>query len=76
MRFIGKWEEEMGIQLEEQQVGKMIGVVYDYATDINAIEMNYKVIWYITPEKIQKYQHDKSPLCWRGCRQTGTMTHI
>lgn len=48
--FLGKWEQEMGIKLEDTQIERMIGAVHNYATDINTIEANYKYLvrWYLT----------------------------
>lgn len=51
--MIEKWEGELGSQLDEQQMVKVMRAVRDYATDMKTIEMNYKCLvrWYITPEK-------------------------
>lgn len=56
----------------------MIGARYDHAWDMNTIKMNYKFLarWYLTPVRIQKYQPDSSPCCWRNCGGRATMTHI
>lgn len=44
----------------------------------NTIEMNYKFLarWYLTPERMHKYQPDKCPQFWRDCKQRAVMTHI
>lgn len=70
---IEKWEQDMGLKLDETQ----ISAVYNYASDITLIEANYKcmVRWHLTPERINKIQPNKSPQCWRNCKQ-GTTLHI
>lgn len=72
---IEKWEQDLGIKLDETQ---MSGAVYNYASDITTIEANYKcmVRWHLTPEIINKFQPDRSSQCWRNCKQIGTTTHI
>lgn len=44
----------------------------------NTTEMNYKSLAqrYITPDKAHKYQREASQLCWSGCKELGTKTHI
>lgn len=76
--YMEKWEKELGTQLNEQQLGKVLRMVHSSAVDINTIEINYKCLerWYITPVKAQKYQPEKSYLCWRGCNLKGTMAHL
>lgn len=73
--FIEKWEQEMGLKLDETQ---MIDAVYNYASDITSIEVNYKcmVRWHLLPERINKIHPNKSPQCWRDCKQQGTTLHI
>lgn len=48
------------------------------SVDIKRTEINFKCLarWYATPDKISKFQPDKSEKCWRGCTNTGTMAHI
>lgn len=55
-----------------------MGAVHSLAVDIDTTEINYKCLarWYITPIKAQKYQTEKSALCWRGCSSRGNMVHI
>lgn len=65
----------MGIKLAER---KMIGAVYNYASDITSIEANYKcmVRCHLTPDRINKIQPAQSPIFWRNCKQHGTTYHI
>lgn len=32
--------------------------------------------WYLTPARLHKGNSDRSPTCWRGCDEEGTLTHI
>lgn len=65
----------MSLKLDETQ---MINAVYNCASDITSIEVNYKcmVRWRLTPERINKIQPDKSPHCWRDCKKQETTLHI
>lgn len=76
--FIEKWENELGTRRTEQQVKNIFKMVYNNAIDNNTIEINYKCLsrWYITPDIAHKYQKEKSPECWRGCKEVGNMSHI
>lgn len=76
--FIKKWEKDLGVPLEENAIGNITKATHSTATDIKMIDTNYKCLsrWYATPEKMYKYQPDRSPNCWRGCRAPGTMAHI
>lgn len=61
--FIEKWEKELEVKLEDQQVDRMIEARYNQAWDINTVEMNYKFLvrWYLTLERIHKIKQDGSP---------------
>lgn len=76
--FIKKWEKDLGVPLEENAKGNILTTTHSTATDIKTIESNYKCLsrWYATPVKINKYQPDRSPNCWRGCEMPGSMAHI
>lgn len=55
----------------------MISAVYNYASDISSIEVNYKcmVRWHLT-DRINKIHPSKSPQCCRDCKQQGTTLHM
>lgn len=75
---IAIWEKEIGIDLNEHEQNVVLRAAHHSAIDVNTIETNYKCLsrWYITPEKIKKYQPGESNLCWRGCGIKGTVFHI
>lgn len=76
--FIKKWEEEMGTGDMEVDVCKILRLTHATSSDCSSTEINYKCLarWYITPDKLHQYQRDASNLCWRGCVEIGTMSHI
>lgn len=32
--------------------------------------------WYLTPMRLHKFHPNRSPTCWRGCDQDGTLLHL
>lgn len=45
---------------------------------INHCELSQKILshWYFTQHHLAKFSPSNFSLCWRGCRQTGTIKHI
>lgn len=76
--FIRKWEKELGTQMNDSEIGKIMRMAHTTSIDYNTIEMSYKCLtrWYITPGMAHNYQWKVSQLCWRGCKELGTMSHI
>lgn len=76
--FIKKWEEDLGVRCEKRWVGSILGATHNTAVDMKTNETSYKCLarWYMTPIKISKFNPDRSPECWRGCKAPGTMAHL
>lgn len=76
--FIKKWEKELGTVCSTSSLGNILGATHGSAVDLKMIETNYKYLarWYATPDKLSKFQLDKSPNCWRSYSVVGTMAHL
>lgn len=76
--YITKWERELGSQIDNNRLRKILELTHGSSIDTNVAEMNYKILtgWYVTPDKACKYQRDKTPECWRGCKDVGNMAHL
>lgn len=73
--YISKWEEELGTQVNDSKIGKILRMAFVTSIDSNTIEISFKSLarWYITPDKAHKFQKETSQFCWRGCSELGTI---
>lgn len=78
LRFVEKWEEELGIKIDRQEVGRIMKRVNATSVNYKLSEMNYKILtrMYIIPDRAHRITEGRSQLCWRGCGGIGTMAHI
>lgn len=38
--------------------------------------MKIATYWYVTPVRLHRGNSDRSPTCWRGCEEEGTLIHL
>lgn len=76
--YIKKWEEELGSQYNNHTLENILNLTHCSTVDTKTSETNYKCLarWYVTPDKVSKFQPEKLAECWRGYRVPGTMVHI
>lgn len=76
--YIKKWESELKSKLKEDEVTTLLKRVHSTSVNYKMSELNYKCLsrWYITPDRVSKYQNEISQLCWRGCMELGTTAHV
>lgn len=76
--YITKWERDLGLQLSEKQVERVI--LFTFKTSISATqqEAGFKIMsqWYYTPARLQQMFPQSSDLCWRCGEEAGTLLHI
>lgn len=76
--YINRWERELGLQLTEKQVDRII--LFTHKTSICARhqEAGYKILsrWYYTPEKIHRMFPQCTDLCWRCGEKDGMLLHV
>lgn len=77
-RFLGKWEEELGNKISNNEARRILSRVNGMSVNYRIAEMNYRVMarMYITPDLAHKMQDEISQFCWRGCGEVGTAAHI
>lgn len=73
-----KWEKKLGKEFSELQWKMAIKCNLQFSRCSNYEELAQKLTqrWYFTPYIVAKFSKDKSNLCWRGCGQVGTLTHM
>lgn len=76
--YIEKWEKELDIKINEREAWLTFKRVNATSVNCKLSEMNYKCLarMYITPDRAHRIQRETSQLCWRGCKEIGTMVHI
>lgn len=76
--FLRRWEEELGNKISVSEGGLLLGRVNATSVNYRVSEMNFRILarMYITPDRAHKIQKETSQLCWRGCKDIGTMAHI
>ncbi|PIO23866.1 hypothetical protein AB205_0182440 [Aquarana catesbeiana] len=73
-----QWERELRKQLDPEDWQVMTFTISKCSKNVIFLENAYKVLyrWYYTPARLARFIPAYSPLCFRGCSQEGTMTHI
>lgn len=71
------WEEDMQAHFSDQQWQSAFKSIFKATCCTSLWELSHKIYlrWYLTPQKIAKFQTLTSPTCWRGCQHTGTLLH-
>lgn len=76
--YIAKWERDLGIQLSERQVERIIRFTYKTSICANQQEAGFKVLsqWYYTPVRIHRMFPQSSDHYWRCGEEVGTLLHV
>lgn len=76
--FIIRWERDLGIQLTEKQVERVLFFTFKTSICSNHQEAGFKILsqWYYTPVRLHRMFPQSSDLCWRCGEEVGTLLHI
>lgn len=66
-----------GADISPKEWGDIFYRARHSAHNISSIESATKITtyWYLTPPRLHRYDHSRSPGCWRGCVVEGTLLH-
>lgn len=75
--YARKWEKDLGVPLPQANWKASWESIAHSSYNITTLETNYKILlrWYLTPDRVAKFDPSQPDTCFRGCPEKGTFFH-
>ena len=73
-----RWSEDLGVDIPERRWRYACIMTHKCSNSSRLQETGYKLLthWYNTPDRLHKWDPQRSQICWRCQRDKGTLFHI
>lgn len=75
--YVRKWEKDLEVSLPEASWRASWEAIAHSSYNVTTLEANYKVLlrWYLTPDRVARFDPSHSSSCFRACPDIGTFFH-